>query len=223
MKTGNGQSIEVPMFETMVAFVMPEHLAGLTFDPATGPSGYSRVINPWRRPYATADGYITVLPYTTAQWQRFFGLIGREDLASDPDLADPLKRNTRVQDLYAMIADAMPARTTKAWVTALLEADILFGEVLSPEDLIVDPHLLATGLFTMVDHPSEGRIRLMNPPVHSSTDPARLRRLPPGLGQHSREILCELGVSDAHIDELGRAGHVLLPIATAVTGSACTS
>jgi crotonobetainyl-CoA:carnitine CoA-transferase CaiB-like acyl-CoA transferase len=152
-----------------------------------------------------------VLPYTTAQWQRFFTLIGRDDLADDPELADPVKRNARVQDLYAMIAEAMPARPTKAWVAALLEADILFGEVLSPEDLIVDPHLSATGLFTIVDHPSEGRIRLMNPPVQSSIDAARLSRLPPGLGQHSREILRELGVSDAEIELLGRAGHILLP------------
>jgi crotonobetainyl-CoA:carnitine CoA-transferase CaiB-like acyl-CoA transferase len=208
MRTGRGQFIEVPMFETMVAFVMPEHMAGLTYDPPTGPSGYSRVVNPWRRPYPTSDGYLTVLPYTTPQWQKFFRLIGRADLAEDAELADPVKRNARIQELYALIGEAMPKRSTKAWVADLLEADILFGEVLSPEDLLTDPHLAATGLFSMVDHPTEGRIRLMNPPVHSSEGNARVARLPPTLGQDSRDVLREFGVSDAEIAALAAAGHI---------------
>lgn len=209
MNTGRGQSIELSMFETMVSFVLPEHMGGLTYEPAEGPSGYSRIMNPWRRPYATSDGYLSVLPYTTPQWQRFFRLIGRDDLAADPAIADPVQRNARVSELYALIAAAMPSRTSKQWVADLLAADILFGEVLSPEDLIVDPHLAATGLFELVDHPTEGRIRLMNPPVRSSEPLTRLAALPPTLGQHSVAILREAGVAADRIADLVRRGIVI--------------
>jgi crotonobetainyl-CoA:carnitine CoA-transferase CaiB-like acyl-CoA transferase len=209
MKTDRGQFIELSMFEAMVSFVMSEHMSGLTYDPPAGASGYSRIMNPWRRPYATKDGYLSVLPYTTAQWRRFFTLIGRDDLAEDPELANPVQRNARVSELYTLIAEAMPRRTSKAWVADLLSADILFGEVLSPEELITDPHLEATGLFAMVDHPTEGRIRLINPPVRSSERIARMSRLPPTLGQHSVEILREILVDTDRIDDLVRRGLVI--------------
>ena len=209
MKTGQGQCIEVPMFESMVAFVLPEHMGGLAYAPSRGESGYSRIINPMRRPYATRDGHLCVLPYTTAQWHRFFRLIGRNDLAEDTELADPVKRNARLHELYGLIAAAMPGRTTKEWVADLLTADILFGEMLSPEDLVENSHLDAVGMFTMADHPTEGRIRLIGYPVQSSTGATRLARLPPTLGQHSREILAALGLNQGEIDALVSAGSVV--------------
>jgi crotonobetainyl-CoA:carnitine CoA-transferase CaiB-like acyl-CoA transferase len=209
MRTGQGQRIEVPMFEAMVAFVLPEHLAGIAYVPSLGESGYSRIVNPARRPYATRDGYLCVLPYTTAQWRRFFKLIGRDDLAGDAELADPARRNARLHELYGLIAEVMPGRTTKEWVAALLAADILFGEVLGPEDLVQDPHLDAVGMFTVVDHPTEGRIRLIGSPVQSSAGAASLSRLPPTLGQHSREVLTALGLAQGEIDDLVRAGSVV--------------
>jgi crotonobetainyl-CoA:carnitine CoA-transferase CaiB-like acyl-CoA transferase len=202
MKTGGGQFIELPMFETMVSFVMPEHMAGLTYEPAAGGGGYSRVVDPSRRPYRTKDGYLSVLPYSAAQWQRFFNLVGREDLAQDPDLMVPVKRNARIPELYGLIAEIMPNRTTREWAADLLAHDILFGEVFSPEELLDDPHLQAVGLFQEVDHPSEGRMRLINPPVQSMPEATRIRSLPPRLGEHSREILGELGCSAAVIDDL---------------------
>lgn len=209
MKTGEGQSIEIPMFEAMVAFVLPEHLAGLSYRPSRGDSGYSRIVNPMRRPYATQDGYLCVLPYTTAQWHRFFALIGRHDLVADLELADPVKRNARLHELYGLIASAMPARPTKEWVADLLAADILFGEVFSPEDLIENAHLEAAGMFNLVDHPTEGPIRLLSPPVRFSADMTALSRLPPKLGQHSREILTSLGMEQTEIDALVAAGTVV--------------
>ncbi len=209
MKTGQGQFIEVPMFESMVAFVLPEHLGGLAYDPPHGTSGYNRLINLMRRPYATEDGFLCVLPYTTQQWHRFFHLIGRSDLAADADLADPVKRNARLQELYGLIAEVMPGRTTRAWVADLLAADILFGEVLSPEELLHDPHLAAVGMFTEADHLTEGRIRLLGFPIQSSAGASKLRQLPPHLGEHSREILCELGLDGSEIDEMVRTGQVV--------------
>lgn len=209
MKTGEGQAIEVPMFEAMVSFVMPEHLAGLSFVPAEGLSGYGRIINPMRRPHATSNGWLVILPYTTAQWHRSFQFIGRADLMADSELADPAKRNHRLQELYGVVAAAMPSRSTADWVTALLAADILFGEVFSPEQLLTDPHLAAMGLFQTVSHATEGDIRLMGFPIQSSAGSTQLSRLPPLLGQHSRAVLEEAGVSPAEVDALIASGSVV--------------
>lgn len=127
----------------------------------------------------------------------------------DSDLADPVKRNARLHELYGLIADVMPSRTTQEWVADFLAADILFGEMLSPEDLVQDPHLDAVGMFTLADHPTEGRIRLIGSPVQSSAGATSLSRLPPTLGQHSREILAALGLAQGEIDDLVRAGSVV--------------
>ncbi|GAC1482167.1 MAG: hypothetical protein NVS2B11_07690 [Acetobacteraceae bacterium] len=139
----------------------------------------------------------------------FFKLIGRDDLIADAELADPVNRNTRLEELYGLIAEAMPRRTTKEWVGDLIAADILFGEMLSPEDLVQDPHLDALAMFPVFDHPTEGQIRLIGLPVQSSAGATGLTRLPPKLGQHSREILTALGLAPAEIDELVQAGSVI--------------
>jgi crotonobetainyl-CoA:carnitine CoA-transferase CaiB-like acyl-CoA transferase len=208
-RTGTGEYVETPMFESMVAFVMPEHMAGLTYLPANGPSGYGRIINAMRKPFATRDGHLCVLPYTTQQWRRFFRLIGRDDLADDAVLADPVARNARIAEFYEIIAQAMPARDTKDWTERLLEADIMFGDVFSPENLVEDPHLAALGMFTVVDHPTEGRIRLISPPTRAEPQAASIRLLPPLLGQHSIELLRGAGVPAQEIDRLIRSGAVL--------------
>jgi len=209
MRTGQSRYIEMPMFEAMAAFVLPEHMAGLSYIPSEGASGYSRIINPMRRPHATSDGWLCVLPYTTAQWHRFFAMIGREDLRADAELADAVKRNTRLHELYGLIADVMPTRTTKQWVDDLLKADILFGEVFSPEQLVNDPHLKAVGMFTDVDHPTEGHIRLIGFPAQSSSAATRLTRYPPNLGEHSREILMSLGLSATEVNALVERGDLV--------------
>jgi crotonobetainyl-CoA:carnitine CoA-transferase CaiB-like acyl-CoA transferase len=202
MKTGRGQAIEVPMFETMVAFVMPEHLAGRTFEPALGDTGYTRIINPHRRPYPTKDGSICVMPYTTPQWLRFFTLIGRDDLARDPAMSDAVERSRRFEELYALVGAAMPARTTDDWVQALIENDILFGKVNTPDDLLTDPHLTAMNMFPLVEHPNEGSLRLIGFPIGFSETPNTLRYLPPRLGQHTRELLEQLGYVPRDIERM---------------------
>ena len=206
LRTGVGQEIEVPMFESMVAFVMPEHMAGASFDPPLGPTGYSRVINPERKPYPTKDGYVCVLPYTTPQWQRFFRLIGRDDLAEDKELADPVVRSTRFVELFRIIREATALKTTDEWEKLLIENDILFGRVLSSEELLVDPHLHEVGMFLDVDHPTEGKLRLLGFPVNMSETPCTLRHLPTNIGTHSREVLAELGLSETEIDALKAEG-----------------
>ena len=211
LRGGGGEVIEVPMFESMVAFVMPEHMAGRSFEPPEGTAGYARVINPNRRPFRTRDGLMCILPYTTSQWTRFFRLIGRPELTEDERFSTPLGRSQRFDELYALIESVTPQRTNAEWAAVLIESDILFGEVNTVEQLFGDPHLVARGMFEAHDHSSEGPIRMLGFPVSSSAEATRLRHLPPRLGEHGVEIASALGLSGEEIDAMVAAGQLVIP------------
>jgi crotonobetainyl-CoA:carnitine CoA-transferase CaiB-like acyl-CoA transferase len=187
-RSGLGQAIEVPMFETIVSFTFLEHLAGETFVPAIDSMGYERVLSPHRKPYRTKDGYIGLLPYTTAQWQRFFEAAGEPALARDPRVADPAERSRHINDLYAELSRIVATKTTAEWVALLEGADIPGTQVRTPEDLLDDPHLAAIDFFHRVDHPTEGELRTLGIPVTFSRTPGEIRSLPPGLGEHTDEL-----------------------------------
>jgi crotonobetainyl-CoA:carnitine CoA-transferase CaiB-like acyl-CoA transferase len=190
-RSGRGQAIEVPMFETMVSFTLIEHLAGETFCPAQGGMGYDRVLAEHRKPYRTKDGYIGLLPYTAEQWARFFEAAGRPEMADDPRVTDPAMRSRRVAELYSLLAEIVAERTTAEWVELLRAADLPMAPVLSPEDLLDDEHLRAVGFFRREKHPSEGEVRTVGIPVRFSRTPGDVRRLAPRLNEHREEILME--------------------------------
>ncbi|MGH7048362.1 MAG: CaiB/BaiF CoA transferase family protein [Stellaceae bacterium] len=201
-RTGEGQEVEVPMLETMTAFVMAEHLGGLTFDPPLGPPGYSRMLTPDRRPYRTLDGHICVLPYTDRHWRDFFRLAGRPELADDPRLADAQTRSRHVGELYALVAECLLGNTTAHWLAELKTADIPCGPVNQLAELPQDEQLAAVDFFPVSEHPSEGRIRTVRPPVRFSAANCGLRYPAPLLGQHSREVLREAGLAESEIEDL---------------------
>ena len=201
-KTGRGQSIEVPMFESLVQFVMGDHLGGLTFDPPIGEAGYKRLIAKHRRPYATNDGYVCVLIYNDKQWQSFFDLIGKPELKDDPRFRNHTERGVNIAEVYAYVADVMQTRSTADWLQALDAADIPVMPMHTPSSLVTDPHLEASGFFQLVEHPTEGMLRMMKPTLSWSEGPLTIRSLPPSLGQHSAEILREAGYSDEDITEM---------------------
>jgi crotonobetainyl-CoA:carnitine CoA-transferase CaiB-like acyl-CoA transferase len=188
-RSGIGQAIEVPMYETIVSFTLLEHMAGETFVPAVDGMGYERVLSPNRKPYRTKDGYIGLLPYTTAQWQRFFAAAGETALAADPRVCDPSQRSQHINMLYAELARIVATKTTAQWVALLRDADIPMTPVRTPDDLLRDPHLAAVDFFREVDHPSEGRMRTLGIPVTFSRTPGSVRSLPPRLDEHRDEIL----------------------------------
>lgn len=205
-RTGEGQAVEIPMYETMVAFLFPEHMAGRSFAPPLGPAGYGRVLAPHRRPYATADGHIGVLPYTVEQWQRIFRLIGRPEMADDPRVTDGATRSRHVGELYGMVADAMPGRTTAEWQRAFDEADIPAMPVQGLDAVLDCPHLAQTGFFETHTHATEGDLVFLGHPVRYERTPAAIRRLPPRLGEHTVEVLGEAGFTTAEIDALLSSG-----------------
>jgi crotonobetainyl-CoA:carnitine CoA-transferase CaiB-like acyl-CoA transferase len=202
LRTGEGCAIEAPMFESMVAFLLVEHLAGHSFVPPSGPPGYERMLAKNRRPYKTRDGYIAIMPYTTQQWTRFMECVGRSDLLAADWVADPVKRSANVDALYQVIADAAPLHTTGEWLELLNERDIPCGPVNSLAALFEEPHLKKAGLFQEVAHPSEGALLGVRSPFRVADLPQQPDRPAPRLGEGSESILLEAGFGPEKIRDL---------------------
>ena len=209
-KTGEGQKIEVPMFETMTAFWMTEHLFGETYKPAIGTMGYDRIINKYRHPFETKDGHICVLPYTDRHWARYFEIVGRPDLAADNRFTDAQQRARRYNELYQIMDEVMRAKTTQEWVGLMEAADIPVMAVRSLEELLHDPHLDAVGFYTEREHPTEGPIVTFRNPMDFERTPTSFRRHAPKLGQDGRQVLAELGYSAERIEALESCGALIV-------------
>ena len=189
-RTGEAQHVEVPMFETLTAFLLAEHMDAATFEDTPQSFGYSRMLVPHRRPVQTTDGYITILPYTNVQWTRFFQVVDRNDMVEHPWVTDMDTRSRNIGAVYDMVAQIALTRSTEEWLTLMEQADIPAMPVRNLSDLPSDPHLAATGFFQQIDHPTEGTIWTTRPPIHFSATPARHDHCPaPRLGEHSKEIL----------------------------------
>ena len=209
-KTGVGQNIEVPMFETMVNFLLPEHWMGMTFEPPLGKAGYERALSKGRRPYKTKDGYVAALPYSDRQWEAFFRLVGREELLQDPRFSTLSERVAHIEELYGELAKIIATRTTGEWIEALDEAHIPVMVVNTLDDLAEDPHLIATGFWHMMEHPSEGSLRMPGIATDFSETPGDVRQPPPHLGEHTAEVLKDAGLTDTEIEDLVKDGTTIV-------------
>jgi crotonobetainyl-CoA:carnitine CoA-transferase CaiB-like acyl-CoA transferase len=209
-RSGEGQSIEIPMFETMAQFVLGDHMGGRSFEPPIGPPGYSRLLSPDRRPYRTSDGYICALVYTDRQWTAFFRIIGQDNVAErDLRLASITSRTNNYDFVYDWFSNVMKTRTTAEWMRLLAGADIPHAPLHDLDSLIDDPHLNAVGFFRSIDHPTEGALRVAGPAASWSKTPPSVRQYPPRLGEHGEEILREAGFSDGEIEALVNEGAVI--------------
>ena len=202
---GGAPAIEVPMFETAVEFLTPEHFSGAAFDPPLGRFGYRRVLSGGRRPYRTRDGHACILPYSDRNWRDFFDFIGRPELKDDARFGTHADRTQHIEELYRLVADEAPKRTNAEWVSFSDRAGIPCMPVMTFEELYDDPHVRAVGLFNIVEHPTEGRLRGVRRPVNFSGAPFRLRRHAPGLGEHTREVLAEAGLDEDSLAALAPA------------------
>ena len=207
-RTGRGQAIEVPMFESMTEFIMGDHLYGRTFEPPLGPTGYVRMMDKNRKPYRTKDGYIGVLVYNDKHWKRFFTALGREDMAADPRYVTIAGRTENIGFLYNFLSETMLTRTTEEWLQFFSETDIPAMKLSTPDDLIEDRHMASVGFFKLMDHPTEGRVRTMNVPQTWSVSQPEIKRLAPRLGQDSADVLVSYGFSRPEVESLLANGTV---------------
>jgi len=199
-RTGQGQMVEVPMLETLAAFNSIEMFGGLAFVPPIGPSGYNRMKA--RKPVRTKDGWLTMLPYSGDNWCAFFEAVGRPECIEEFQVRDPVQRARNIDRIYDRMREIAPLRTTAEWETLLLSIDVPHTAFAKLTEIAEQPHLKAVGMFPEIDHPTEGKIRQARPPARFSDSPASIHRLPPGLGQHTREVLGSVGYSDAEIESL---------------------
>jgi len=209
--TGKGKQLEVAMNETMTYFVALEHLAGRTFDPPLGDAGYARLLTRYRRPHRTQDGYLSVMPHNDKQWKKFFTIVGRPDIITDPRFAEREVRARNTDALYEEVSRILPTRPTAEWEKLFNEHDVPYGPVLSLEDLLDDGHMADVGFWHRVQHPTEGALVVPAFPVRDGgpDGDATPTSIAPTLGQHSEEILRELGYPAGKIDKLLHDGVVV--------------
>jgi len=201
-KSGKGQRVDVPMYEHLLQMILGDHLGGQTFDPPHGPTGYVRILSPDRRPYQTKDGYVCALIYNDKQWKGFFDVIGKPEILGQPEFATHEARSQNYDRAYAMVAEELKKRTTAEWVAAFERADIQVQRMNSLDDIVADPHLAAIGYLKTLEHPSEGKIKVLAVPSEWSESEPEYRRHAPKLGEHTREVLREAGLPEEKIAAL---------------------
>ena len=208
-RSGQGQYVEVPMLETMVAFTLVEHMGGLTRNPATQNAGYSRVLSGGRQPSPTRDGFIAMLPYTNHHWESFFRDAGEEALGKELGVTNRVTRNANIQGLYAALHKITATKTTAEWIEICDRLDIPATPIYTMEELPSHPQLQAVQLFTDEIHPDLGAIRSVRPPVKFAKTPAKVRHQARRLGQDTESILTDLGYSHTDIQSLVQQGAIV--------------
>jgi crotonobetainyl-CoA:carnitine CoA-transferase CaiB-like acyl-CoA transferase len=192
-RTGEGQFVQVPMFESFTFFNLVENLYGETFVPATGRMGYTRSVNPRRKPYRTKDGYIAIVPYSDGQWAEFFRLGGRDGVFRDPRFSTYKARTENSEALYGIIEDVALSRTTAEWLDVLTKAGIPVMCYNTLSDVLRDPHLKSIDFFQEAMHPKAGLHRSMRHPVRFSGTPIDLAKPAPTLGADTDDIIQPAG------------------------------
>ena len=198
--TGAGQAVHVPMFETMTAFNVVEHLWGETFIPPLAPAGYVPISTGARRPFLTRDGrYLCVLPYNEGHWRRFCAAVGDPELTSDPRYSTFAARQSDQSGFWAEVGRRILARDHDDWVALLGDDDVPFATVNSITDLLDNAHLGSIDFWQTVEHPTEGTLRMPgNPITMSGAMPVSLMAAP-RLGEHTAAVMRSLGLPDDEI------------------------
>ena len=208
-RSGEGASVEIPMFENMAKFVLEEHMYLKTFEPPLGPVADPRLMDPNAKPLPTRDSWICISANTNAQAFAIFAAIGRPELKDDPRFNSVAARFKNVREYFAIRAEGLKQKTTAEWVEILDRLDVPVMPYHTLDSLMDDPHLADAGFFQLVDHPTEGKIRNMRLPNKTSFSPRRELMGAPKLGQHSVEVLRDAGLGDAEIQALVGNGVVI--------------
>jgi formyl-CoA transferase len=200
--TGIGQHIEVPMFETTVSFILTEHMSGLIRNPQEGPAIYSRIGPNGRRLWPTSDGYIAMLPYSTVHWNTLFAEGNKVELGRELGVGDRLTRSQNISKVYSVFAEITATKSTNDWLDICRKIDIPVAIVNTIDDLPNHPQLQSVDFFKELDDPYMGHIRYTNPTSKFSKTTLSDSMLAPRLGQHTVEILNDIGYTAIEINLL---------------------
>ena len=200
-RTGQGQFIEIPMFETMTSYVLVEHLYGHHLPGHSDEIGYPRVLTEWRKPYQTLDGYVCMMPYTDKHWQTFFKESGHPEYAVDERFTKISARTQYIAELYELAGQIVSKHPTSFWLDFCDSHEFPAAAAYRLQDLETDPHLKSVGFFTDIQNDKGHHYRFTRSPIrmeHSSVAPA----MAPRLGEHTRAELLGAGLSAEHIDQM---------------------
>lgn len=200
--TGEGQAIEIPMFENIVKAVLEEHMYLKTFEPPLGPTGDPRLLDAEARPLPTRDGWICIAGNTDAQAFAIFDAIGKPELKTDPRFHSVSARFKNTPEYYRIRAEGLRQKTTAEWLAIFDATDVPAMPFQTLDDLMQDPHLKDVGFFQLIEHHTEGRIWNIKLPNKLSGGVRRDFRAAPKIGEHSVEVLREAGYDDAAIDAM---------------------
>jgi crotonobetainyl-CoA:carnitine CoA-transferase CaiB-like acyl-CoA transferase len=202
MNTGKGNSIEIPMFETMASLVLQEHLAQQSFDPPVGPPGDLRLLSPHNRPVKTKDGYISFTINTDSQVKTFLEVTGRMELLSDSRFTTVASRAKYVSEWFEIRGAALENKTTDEWLEIFRTADLPAMPCHTLETLINDPHLKAVGLLQFENHPTEGKTVVIRSTINVDGEYPSARSTASPTGWDTDDILKELGFSQSESESL---------------------
>jgi crotonobetainyl-CoA:carnitine CoA-transferase CaiB-like acyl-CoA transferase len=206
--TGTGQEVDVPMVDAMITFNLVEHFGAHTFSPVEGKFGWERILEPERQPQRTADGWVCIMPYSDANWRDFFELSGLAEFAANPAYADINYRNAHMGELMRAMREVTPQRTTAEWLAGCARHGIPASDVLDLAEVHTNPYVLARQVLQRREHPTEGAYYATRTPFSMSETPVRFRRHAPQIGEHTAEVLGELGYDEPRVAELAGKGVV---------------
>ena len=204
-RTGKGQTIEVPMFETMIAFNLLEHHGGHCFVPPLGDAGYGRSLSPTRGPVRAKDGWVAIMPYTDSNWRAFFAAVDRNELATDPRYETHEARIRNSDEIYALVGELAGALTVAEWLSYCEQHSIPAGPVMDLAHVNEDPQIQAVDLIPAAEHPTEGGYRVVRDSIAYSEMSTQLWRHAPNPGEHTAEVMAELGWSAVQIGQLSES------------------
>ena len=208
--TGQGQYIDTSLLEAGIALSIWESTQYFTRGEIPEPMGSAHRLSAPYQAIKCADGYINLGAANTRTWQRFAHAIGRPELLERPEYENERQRVLNRYLLTRDIENVTSTRPRAHWLAVLEEAGVPCGPILNYAEVFNDPHIQARGMAQEMDHPVGGKVQVLGPAVKLSETPARLTRRSPLFGEHTAELMRELGYSDAEIQELSEAGAVVL-------------
>jgi len=201
LRTGKGQHVRLSMLDAVLAFLWASDMGAQTYvgervSPRTAASFIDLI-------YETADGFMTVAVMTNKEWVALTRALERPEWLEDGRFSTPALRDQNIDQRLAMTQDVLKTRTTEAWLQRLEAAGVPCAPVLTRDEVIAHPQIAASGILLESEHPTAGRLRQTRTAARFEV-PTSIRHGAPRLGEHSHEILAELGLADATIEALRR-------------------